>query len=110
MRRRISALSFAPADALLTSAVNRGIRQIVLFFVAVLSVNAARGERFALTGFLFLSGPFQLAAQNRELEALQAHFERVINTRSYVLFSGIRSVAQWHERKRQTRLALTRML
>ncbi|HEV8262344.1 MAG TPA: acetylxylan esterase [Burkholderiales bacterium] len=65
---------------------------------------------FALTGLLFLSGPFQLAAQNRELEALQAHFERVINARSDVLFSGIRSVAQWDERKKQTRLALTRRL
>jgi hypothetical protein len=62
------------------------------------------------TGFVLLAGLFQPPAQNREFEALQAHFERIVTARSDALFSGIGSVAQWEERKQSTRLALARML
>src|SRR5687767_1877710 len=65
---------------------------------------------FVLTGPLLLAAPFQLTSPNREFESLQAHFDRVISARSDALFAGIRTVAQWEERKQQTRLALTRML
>ncbi|MBI4660899.1 MAG: acetylxylan esterase [Verrucomicrobia bacterium] len=54
--------------------------------------------------------PNQLAAQNQEFLSLQTHFERVISTRSHAVFDGIEDVAQWEERKRQTRSALARML
>jgi cephalosporin-C deacetylase-like acetyl esterase len=50
------------------------------------------------------------AAQNQEFLALQSHFERVVGERFNAVFSGIRSVQQWEERKQQTRLALTGML
>ena len=49
-------------------------------------------------------------APNKELEALQAHFERVIGQRHNRLFSGVTSVEQWERRKRQTRTALEKML
>lgn len=49
-------------------------------------------------------------AQNQEFEALQSHFERVIGRRSDQLFAGITTVAQWEQRKQQTRAALSKML
>ena len=47
---------------------------------------------------------------NKELEALQAHFERVINRRHDQLFSSITTVEQWERRRDQARAALARML
>lgn len=52
----------------------------------------------------------QAPVQNREFEALQAHFERVIGERSSQLFKGITTVEQWQERKQKTRRALQKML
>jgi cephalosporin-C deacetylase-like acetyl esterase len=49
-------------------------------------------------------------AQNQEYEALQAHFEKVVGRRSEQLFAGITTVAQWEERKKQSRAALAKML
>lgn len=51
-----------------------------------------------------------MPAQNEQFQALQSHFERVISARFDTLFSGIRNVEQWEERKERTRRALTRML
>jgi cephalosporin-C deacetylase-like acetyl esterase len=67
-------------------------------------------RRVVLTGLFLLADLFQLSAQNREFETLQAHLERTVTARSDALFSGIGDVAQWEERKQRTRLALTRML
>ena len=67
-------------------------------------------QAVALLGICFLVGPGRSAAQNQEFLALQSHFERVVGERFNAVFSGIRSVQQWEERKQQTRLALTRML
>jgi cephalosporin-C deacetylase-like acetyl esterase len=61
------------------------------------------------TWFL-LAVPFPSAAQNRELEALQAHFERVVTGRFNRLFAGITTPRQWEKRKQQTRAALHKML
>jgi cephalosporin-C deacetylase-like acetyl esterase len=47
---------------------------------------------------------------NAEFQALQAHFDRVINARHTELFRGISSVPQWEERKRRVRADLSRML
>lgn len=47
---------------------------------------------------------------NQELEALQAHFERVVAGRHAQLFSGIATVRQWEERRQATRAALAKML
>jgi cephalosporin-C deacetylase-like acetyl esterase len=47
---------------------------------------------------------------NQELEALQAHFERVVASRHAQLFSGIATVQQWEQRKQATRAALAKML
>src|SRR5687768_11298362 len=38
-------------------------------------------------------------APNKELEALHAHFERVVSRRHDQLFSGITSVEQWERRR-----------
>ncbi|MBI2950183.1 MAG: acetylxylan esterase [Verrucomicrobia bacterium] len=54
--------------------------------------------------------PDRLAGQNQELQALQAHFERVISERHREVFSGIQTLEQWKERKQQIRSALERML
>ena len=67
-------------------------------------------RRVVFTGLFLLANLFQLPAQNREFEALQAHLERTVTARSDALFSGIGSVAQWEERKQRTRLALARMM
>jgi cephalosporin-C deacetylase-like acetyl esterase len=52
----------------------------------------------------------QQQTQNREFEALQAHFERVVGQRHERVFSGISTVPQWEQRKSQTRKALEKML
>jgi cephalosporin-C deacetylase-like acetyl esterase len=67
----------------------------------------------ALCTLAAVSGP---AAQNnvpppnKELEALQAHFETVIGRRHDRLFDGITTVEQWEERKQKSRAALAKML
>jgi cephalosporin-C deacetylase-like acetyl esterase len=67
----------------------------------------------ALCLFAVPSGP---AAQNKtpppnkELEALQAHFETVIARRHDQLFSGVTTVQQWEARRKQSRAALAKML
>src|SRR5262245_16025130 len=48
--------------------------------------------------------------QNAEFEALQAHFEKVVDARFQKLFSGISTVAQWEKRKSEARSELIRML
>ncbi len=65
---------------------------------------------YVLAAVALLGTPSRAAAQNREFEALQAHFERVVGQRSDRLFSGITTVEQWEQRKRKTRAALTKML
>ena len=60
-----------------------------------------------------VSGPAaqsKVAPPNKELEALQAHFEMVIGRRHNQLFDGITTVEQWQQRKQKTRAALTKML
>ena len=60
-----------------------------------------------------VSGPAaqsKVAPPNKELEALQAHFEMVIGRRHDQLFSGITTVEQWQQRKQKTRAALAKML
>ena len=47
---------------------------------------------------------------NKELEALQAHFETVVGRRHEQLFKGITTVGQWEQRRQTTRTALARML
>ena len=49
-------------------------------------------------------------APNKELEALQAHFERVISRRHDQLFNGITTIPQWERQKQTTRAALAKML
>jgi cephalosporin-C deacetylase-like acetyl esterase len=67
----------------------------------------------ALCTLAAVSGP---AAQNnvpppnKELEALQAHFETVIGRRHDRLFDGITTVEQWEERKQKSSAALAKML
>ena len=59
------------------------------------------------------SGPAaqsKVAPPNKELEALQAHFEMVIGRRHNQLFGGITTVEQWQQRKQKTRAALAKML
>jgi cephalosporin-C deacetylase-like acetyl esterase len=64
---------------------------------------------FALLVFIAGAGA-QQQTQNREFEALQAHFERVVNQRHERVFSGISTLPQWEQRKAQTRKALEKML
>jgi cephalosporin-C deacetylase-like acetyl esterase len=49
-------------------------------------------------------------APTPEFNALQAHFEKVVSRRHDQLFNGITTVAQWEQRKVQTRQALEKML
>lgn len=56
------------------------------------------------------TGQSKEAPQNKELEALQAHFERVISRRHDQLFGSITTVEQWERRKEQARAALAKML
>ena len=60
-----------------------------------------------------VSGPAaqnKVTPPNKELEALQAHFEMVIGRRHDLLFNGITTVDQWQQRKQKTRAALAKML
>lgn len=64
-----------------------------------------------ISGLLLALAAAALAAPaNRELEALQAHFEKMIGRRHDQLFRGIRTAQQWEERKTRTRAELARML
>ena len=47
---------------------------------------------------------------NKELEALQAHFEATIGRRHDQLFKNISTVGQWEPRKQQIRAGLSKML
>jgi cephalosporin-C deacetylase-like acetyl esterase len=73
-------------------------------------------SRCAVAALCLLSAPSGSAGQskgppqNKELEALQAHFERAISRRHDQLFSSITTVGQWELRKEQARAALVRML
>ena len=49
-------------------------------------------------------------APNKELEALQAHFQITIGRRHAQLFNGISSVADWQRERQRLRTALTSML
>jgi cephalosporin-C deacetylase-like acetyl esterase len=60
--------------------------------------------------FLAVVGAAPAAAPNRELEALQRHFEQTIQARFDNLFTGINTVKDWEERKKKTRMALEKML
>ena len=67
----------------------------------------------ALCALGAVSGPAaqsKVAPPNKELEALQAHFEMVIGRRHNQLFNGITTVEQWQQRKQKTRAALAKML
>jgi cephalosporin-C deacetylase-like acetyl esterase len=60
---------------------------------------------------LFIAAfPVRSAGQNREFEALQAHFERVVAKRFDQLFDGVTTTGQWEDRKEKTRTALRKML
>jgi cephalosporin-C deacetylase-like acetyl esterase len=48
--------------------------------------------------------------RNKELEALHAHFEKVVSERHERAFSGITTVEQWERRKQEISAALHRML
>lgn len=64
----------------------------------------------ALVALCLLASASRVQAQNVEFQALQSHFERVIDRRFTTLFSPIGSVEQWQERRERTKLALARML
>jgi cephalosporin-C deacetylase-like acetyl esterase len=71
--------------------------------------------RWVVAALCLLHAPSGATAQNspprnKELEALQAHFELVIGRRHERLFDSITTVEQWERRKQQARGALTRML
>ena len=70
---------------------------------------------FVLLSLCFLSAssqspPQQTPPQNEQFQALQAHFDRVINERFNRLFAGLENVPQWEPRKERTRQALEKML
>jgi cephalosporin-C deacetylase-like acetyl esterase len=48
--------------------------------------------------------------RNKELEALHAHFERVVSERHERAFTSMTTVAQWERRKQEISAALHRML
>src|SRR5687767_14108589 len=48
--------------------------------------------------------------RNKELEALHAHFEKVVSDRHERAFSSITTVEQWQRRKQEISAALHRML
>jgi cephalosporin-C deacetylase-like acetyl esterase len=48
--------------------------------------------------------------QNAEYEALQAHFEKRVNHKHEHLFDGIKTVAEWEVRQKQTRAQVEKML
>ena len=49
-------------------------------------------------------------APNKELEALQAHFQATIGRRHAQLFNSVSSVADWERERQRLRTALTKML
>jgi hypothetical protein len=51
-----------------------------------------------------------VATGSAELEALHAHFERVVTSRHNRLYQGIDNVAQWERRKTEARAELAKML
>lgn len=59
---------------------------------------------------LLLAAHAQTPPQNREFEALQAHFERVIARRHDRLFAGVSTAGQWQQRRQITRDRLEKML
>jgi cephalosporin-C deacetylase-like acetyl esterase len=63
---------------------------------------------FSLT--LLATRQAQPPAQNQEFQALQRHFDRVIEGRHTALFSDLSSLTEWERRKQQIRTQLTRML
>ena len=65
---------------------------------------------FAVLCLCCLGSLSPVEAQNDNIEALQAHFERVITARFDTLFSRIENAKQWEARKEQAREALYRML
>jgi len=46
----------------------------------------------------------------KELELLQAHFDKVVTRRAEQLFAGIRTVAEWEQRKKVRRAEVEKML
>jgi cephalosporin-C deacetylase-like acetyl esterase len=52
----------------------------------------------------------QAPAQNQEFQALQGHFDRVIQARHAALFSDLSSLKVWEPRRHEIRAQLTRML
>jgi cephalosporin-C deacetylase-like acetyl esterase len=52
----------------------------------------------------------KVAPANKELEALQAHFESVVGRRHDQLFKGVATVGDWEPRKETLRASLTKML
>lgn len=57
-----------------------------------------------------LAGPALLSAENEEFEALQSHFERVVNARFDGLFEGVENLDQWTSRRTEIRQNLVKML
>jgi cephalosporin-C deacetylase-like acetyl esterase len=72
--------------------------------------------RLVAVALCMLTGAPGPAAQNkvpppnRELEALQAHFDSAIGRRHEQLFRGIATVPQWEDRRQKSRAALAKML
>jgi len=64
----------------------------------------------AALSLCFLSVASQSPPQNEQFQALQAHFERMINERFNRLFEGVEGVRQWEQRKQRTRETLEKML
>ena len=74
---------------------------------------AVRRLTIALCTLAAATGPHAQStspAPNKELEALQAHFETAVGRRHDQLFKGITTVAAWEQEKQRLRTALTRML
>ena len=74
---------------------------------------AVRRLTIALCTLAAATGPHAQStspAPNKELEALQVHFETAVVRRHDQLFKGITTVAAWEQEKQRLRTALTRML
>lgn len=68
---------------------------------------------FSLVLLFCLSAGVTLRAQqapNAEMQALQAHFEKVARARFDTMFTGVKTVQQWEARKKEYRDQLYRML
>ena len=73
----------------------------------------ARCVVLALCTLSAMAGPRAQSKEsppNKELEALQAHFQTAIARRHDQLFKGITTVTAWEREKQRLRAALTRML